>query len=346
MPSQSQVPVVEHGVILPKKHIAAAHGVLEQKLVVPNFFQKKSMLDFAGAEGSKLFYKVPGALPWREYAMRNDRTDALVFDTFEEAEVEITVTGRLYSGVRITDEQNDFDEVNPGYVVPMQAAAVARGVEKMCASAFTSTEFPFVIGGLENDPFKAFVTARQLLNKLNNEGTRTALVGSDVAAVLLYDERVSRALNSGDTIAERALQEATIGRLAGFNIVESGSVAPDEVVFITGDAFTLFTGAPQPPAEVVSASRNYNGVAMTWLQDYETERLMRRSVLVTYAGTAPAKDFLQKYNETTRMPERSAEPHFVRGVKAKLAGTSSIVNQDVADFAGVTSVPTITAPAA
>ena len=59
---------------------------------------------------------------------------------------------------------------------------------------------------------------------------------------------------------------------------------------------------------------------------------MRRSGRVTYAGTAPTLDYVQRYNETTRMPERSDNAHFVRGVKLTLGGTSSIVNTEVNAF--------------
>lgn len=332
MAYQSQTPNKEHVVIKPQKQIAAAHGVLEREMVLPSFFHKESILKFAGSEGDTRSYTLPGVLPWREYEMRNDRTDPLIFDSFSEARVSLTVSGRIYQGVRITDEQNDFDAVSPSYVVPIQAEAVARGVEQVCVRAFNTTDYPVVIGGAEQDHFGAALEARRILNRIGASSKRTLVVGSDYAASLVQSERVSKAMNSGDAIASTALQEATLGRLAGFTIVESPLVAPDEAIAFTGDAFTLFTGAPEPPQEIMSASRAYKGVAMTWLRDYETERLMRRSVLVTYVGSAPTQDFLLKYNPTTRMPERSENPHFVRGVKLKLAGTSEIVNTEVNKF--------------
>lgn len=334
MAYQSQVPNVEHGVIKPAKQIAAAHGILERELVLPNFFHKESIMKFAGSEGDTLTYKLPGVLPWREYEMRNDRTDPLIFDSFSEAKVSLTVTGRIYQGVRITDEQNDFDELGVLDVIPIQAAAVARGIEQTCVRAFNNVEYPVVIGKAEQDHFGAAMEARRILNRMGASTRRTMLVGSDYGASLVQSERVSRAINSGDRIAATALEDARVGRLAGMDIIESSLIAPDEAIVFTGDAFTLFTGAPQPPTEVglTAAARNYQGIAMTWLRDYETERLMRRSVLVTYVGAAPAQDFLQKYNETTRLPERSTTPHFVRGVKLSLTGASAIVNPDVNAF--------------
>lgn len=334
MAYQSQVPNVEHGVVKPQKHVAAAHGILERETVLPNFFNKESILKFAGSEGDTLTYKLPGVLPWREYEMRNDRTNPLIFDSFNEAKVTLTVQGRLYSGVRITDEQVDLDNLSPEYVVPMQADAIARGLEQYCVRAFNTTNYPVVVGNAQTDLFSATLEARRLLNRLTGASgsKRTLVVGSDFASALLQSDRITKALNAGDAIANTAVAEARIGRLAGFDVVESGVLKPDEAVAFIGDAFTLFTGAPQPPTEIMAASKNYNGISMTWLRDYETERLMRRSVLVTYAGTAPALDFLQKYNETTRMPERSANPHFVRGVKLTLGGTSSIVNTEVNKF--------------
>lgn len=335
MPYQSQVPYVEHGVIKPTKQIAAAHGVLEREMILPNFFNKQSIMQFAGSEGDTLTWKLPGALPWREYAFRNDRTDPLIFDSFSEARVTLTVSGRLYSGVRITDEQADFDNLSPSYVVPMQAEAIARGVEQICVRAFNTTEYPVIIGGAEANLFSALLEARRVLNLLNTDTKRTLVVGADFAQALLESERITRAMNAGDRMADNAVTEARLGRVAGFDIVESSVVKPDEAIAFTGDAFTLFTGAPAPAPEILSASRNYKGIAMTWLKDYETERLMQRSVLVTYVGTAPALDFLQKYNEGTKMPERSENAHFVRGVKLTLGGASSLANTDVTEFAGI-----------
>ena len=332
MAYQSQVPNVEHGVIKPQKQIAAAHGVLERELVLPNFFSRQSIDQFKGSEGETLTFRYPGVLPWREYEFRNDRTDPLIFDSFSEAVSTVTVSGRIYNGVRITDEQYDFDNVSPGYVIPMQAEAIARGVEQYCVRAFNTTQYPFIIGNAQSDLFSAILEARRVLNRLGATAKRTLVVGSDFASALVQSERIAKALNVGDRIAETALEEARVGRIHGFDIVESSVVKPDEAVAFTGDAFTLFTGAPSAPEEILSASRSYKGIAMTWLRDYEAERLMRRSVLVTYAGTAPTLDYLQKYNETTRMPERSDNAHFVRGVKLTLGGTSSIVDTEVNAF--------------
>ena len=149
MAYQSQVPNVEHGVIKPQKQIAAAQGVLERELVLPNFFSSQSIDQFKGSEGETLTFRYPGVLPWREYEFRNDRTDPLIFDSFSEAVSTVTVSGRIYNGVRITDEQYDFDNVSPGYVIPMQAEAIARGVEQYCVRAFNTTQYPFIIGGAD-----------------------------------------------------------------------------------------------------------------------------------------------------------------------------------------------------
>lgn len=338
MAYQSQIPYVEHGVIKPTKQIAAAHGIMDREMVLPNFFSKKNIMQFAGSEGETLTFKYPGVLPWREYEFRNDRTDPLIFDSFNEATAKVSVSGRIYNGVRITDEQNDFDDLGVLDVIPMQAEAVARGVEQYCVRAFNETNYPIVIGNAEADLFSAVLEARRVLNRLTSGATRrTLVVGSDFAAALVQSDRIAKALNVGDRIAATALEEARVGRIHGFDVVESAAINPNEAIAFVGDAFTLFTGAPQPPTDtgLMSASRAYQGIAMTWLKDYEVERLMRRSVLVTYAGTAPTLDYLRQYNETTRMPEMSAEAHFIRGIKLTLDGTSQVVNTAVNDFAKI-----------
>lgn len=338
MPYASQVPNVEHAVIKPQKFVNTAIGVLNQELTTPLLFARESIDKFKGSEGDKLTFKYPGVLPWRTYAFRNDRTDPIIFDSITESVADLTVGDRIYSGVRITDEQVDFDEVTPQYLAPIQGKAIANGLNYKTSNFLSTTDFPVVIGNAEANLRMALLEARRVLNGLHapQEG-RTLVVGTDFEMALLLEKDLILAQNVGDSVADDALREATLGRLLGFRVVLDAGIEPDSAIAFAGNAFTLFTGAPYIPSSVpVGASANYNGFSLRWLRDYEMTRVMDRSLMDTYLGIAPVKDFLEKYNETNSLVERSADPHFVRAIGLTLGGTNVINDEAVLTFADLT----------
>lgn len=336
MAYQSQVPNIEHKVV-PQRMANTGIGVLAQELTTPLLFARESVDQFKGREGNKRTYSYPGVLPWREYALRNDRTEPIIFDSIVEATAEVTVGDRIYSAVRITDEQVDFDEVSPQYLAPIQGKAVANGINHKASNFITAADYPVTIGNAEANLYQALLEARRVLNSFHApQQGRTLLVGTDFETALLMDERITLAQNAGDAVADTALKEATLGRIAGFNIVLDAGIAPDTAIAFAENAFTLFTGAPYIPSSVpVGATASYDGFSLRWIRDYEMTRVMDRSLMDTYLGFAAAQDFLEKYDENDRLVKRTAEPHFVRAIGLELTGTNTVNDQELLDFAGV-----------
>ena len=77
--------MAEHAIVKPQKLVAAAIGVLASELVVPKTFLRKGIDNIKGAEDDTINMKVPGTLPARDYAFRNDRSAELVFDEYADA---------------------------------------------------------------------------------------------------------------------------------------------------------------------------------------------------------------------------------------------------------------------
>lgn len=347
MAYQSQIPNIEHVVVDAPKMAATGLGVLQQELTTPLLFNRQTIDKFKGRSGGKLSFSLPGVLPWREYALRNDRTDPVIFDSIAEAQVDMTVGERIYSGVRITDEQVDFDEVSPQYLAPIQGQAIANGINSKAGAYLASVDYPVVIGGAEANLLQALLEARRVLNSFHvPQQGRTLLVSSDFEMALLLDERITLARNSGNAIADTAIKEATIGRVAGFSVVVDQTLEAGTAIAFAGDSFTMFTGAPVVPASVpVGATASYGGFSLRWIRDYEMTRVIDRSLMDTYLGFAHAMDFLQAYDETDRLVKTTAEPHFVRAIGLNLTGSNVVNDQEALDFTGV-KLATITAPAA
>ncbi|MGP4083347.1 hypothetical protein [Streptomyces sp. KR55] len=114
-----------------------AVGMLEQELLIPNLFQEQGVDQFKGAENDTISMKVEGILPFHDYAWRNDRSKPIVFDEYAERTIAVTFGGNVYSAVKLTDEQNDFDIDNWSKLLRPQSKAVARGLQRPAVNLLT-----------------------------------------------------------------------------------------------------------------------------------------------------------------------------------------------------------------
>ena len=97
-----------HTVIKPEKIVATGIGVLSQELTLPKLFMRKNYEDIKGALDDTLTFRVPGRLVPRRWAWRNNRSTPIVYDVYKEAKTTLTYGDRIYSAVKITDEQAQF----------------------------------------------------------------------------------------------------------------------------------------------------------------------------------------------------------------------------------------------
>ncbi|WJN62553.1 major head protein [Streptomyces phage phiScoe1] len=323
-----------HDVIKPEKIAATAAVALEESLVVPAVFQREGIDQFKGAKGDAINIKVEGVLPYRTYGWRNDRSTELKFDTYAEKTVQVTFGDDVYSGVQLTDEQNDFDLNGWAKLMAKQTEAVGKGLEYEAVDYLLKAPYgvtlggDVTVGGSKRSYRKTLIRAREVLNKFRvpKEG-RTLLVGSGWENELLSDPDLNLASNVGDAEAVSALKEATLGRRYGFNIVTSDELPADFAVAMVSSAFIFATGAPSVPQSVpFGAAASYNGVALRWIRDYDATRLTDRSIVNTYKGFRIVEDFLVgRDSQTPSQGFVSEHQHFVRAIKLDLDATADVL---------------------
>ncbi|WJN62633.1 major head protein [Streptomyces phage phiScoe10] len=317
--------MAEHQIVKPEKLAATAVGMLEQELVIPNLFQKESVDQFKGADNDTLSVKVEGVLPFHDYAFRNDRSSPIVFDEYKERKIAVTFGGNVYSAVKVTDEQNDFDLDDWGKLLRPQVKAVARGLSRRAVNTLTGQTYNVTIGNAEQNLRGAIIEARRVLNAFNvPEGQRYLLVGTDFESALLNDEKLNLAQNVGDDQAESALLTATISNRFGFKIVVDQTIPADAAYAFAGSAFIFLSGAPSVPQSVpYGATTSFESIALRWVRDYDPLYMQDRSVVNTYAGFRSVTDVLVGWDEANNRELVSAGEHFVRGIKLSLDGASN-----------------------
>lgn len=315
-----------HEPIKAEKLINTYVGLLPQYSLLHQLFVRKGIAEYADAKDDTISIKVEGRLPARRYAFRNDRSTEIVFDQYKERKISVTLGDHIYSAVEITDEQVDFDSTNPQSLFPRQASAVGEGINHLCADVVEGAPYPVVIGGAQYNIRKALLEARKVLNKLRVPGRRYAVVGSDFEQALLEEEKLSFASIVGDNIAESVLTEASLGRLFGFDFVRDDTIDPETAYFFVDGAFVLANGAPTVPSSVgFGASAAYDGIALTWLRQYDLRRVQDQSLVHTWAGTQIVKDVFLNWADTPGIGGEivGESEHFVRGIKVTLDGTST-----------------------
>lgn len=315
-----------HQVVKPEKIAATAAVLLEEKLVVPAVFRREGIDQYKGAKDDTINVVVEGVLPYRTYGWRNDRSTEIQFDEYSERKIGVKFGGDIYSAVRLTDEQNEFDLPGWAKLARKQTEAIGRGLEYEATSYLIDAPYEITLSLASTALRTGLIRIRQVMNDLRvPEGERTILVGTDIEAALLEDEKLNLAQNVGEAEAVSALREATLGRRYGFNFVVARELPPTMGVAMVDSAFIFATGAPSVPQSVpFGASASYNGVALRWIRDYDSLKFQDRSIFNTYKGFRHVSDDLIGRDATTSQAYVSSYEHFVRAIQIELDGTDSL----------------------
>lgn len=349
--------MAEHNVnsVKPEKLARTGVGMLEQELNIANLFQKHSFDNFKGSRDDAQNIIVEGVLPFHLYKFRGNRDTSdhgnsthgvsgphegsLRFDEFTDRKIQITLSGRAYSGVLLNDEQYDFDELQWGNILRRQSKAVARGLNRGAVDTLVNADYNVTIGGAESNLRGALIEARKVMNRFNLPAEeRLLVVGSDFESALLNEEGLVLAQNVGDSRADSALGSATLGTLLGFTVVVDQTVPSDEAYAIVRSGFIFANAAPYVPQSVgYGATAAFEGVSLRWMRDYAIEETRDRSVVDCYYGFRTVEDILVGYNSATGTEVQSTSTHFVRGVKLTLDGTSEYpeAGSELATITGV-----------
>jgi hypothetical protein len=338
-----------HDVVKPEKIAATAAAALEQQLVIPGVFQREGIDQYKGTKDETINIKVEGVLPYRTYGWRNNRSTPIQFDVYAERTIQVSWGDDIYSAVKLTDEQNDFDLPGWAKLMTKQTEAVGRGLEYEASDHLIGAPYAVTLGGAVTGRSMrgTLIRARDVLNKFRvPKQSRFMLVGTDWEAALLEDPDLNLAQNVGESEAVSALREATLGRRFGFDFVVANELPADMAVAMVRSAFIFATGAPSVPQSVpFGASASVNGVALRWIRDYDSEYLTDRSVVNTFKGFRHVTDILiGKDNANPSQAFVSEHEHFVRAIKLDLDATADVlpdpdgpdvVQQELAAITGV-----------
>lgn len=261
---------------------ATALSVLARQLVLPATVYRSAESDFSGRVGDTVTIRKPASLSSRTYA---SRTSAIVVDDLTETGVPVSIDANIYSAVEITDEQMEFEVDNfSAQVVAPQLRAVAEGAENLLAADFNSLSGSINIKADGTDVIAQVIEANKVLNQKNvPQGGRYLAVSPTVQAFLLNSELVQRVDQSG---TDTALRQATITRLFGFDIFVSNALTDGSAVAYSKDAFAFCMKAPRVPVGAVAgSSMSYQGLSLRWMADYQSDYLQDRSIVSVLCGS-------------------------------------------------------------
>jgi len=289
-----------------------AIGLLYRELVVARTVWTDAINpgEFQGAFNDTVTMRVPARRTARTRVLRAGT--AITNDVSNEFGVDVKLDTDIYNGAPITDEEFTLDISDFGAQILMpQIRAVAEGLEDMVVDEIEGATYTagmtinadatdMVVSGA-TDWYRVATRARRLLNDKNvPRSQRTLLVSSDVEEQILLSDRFTR-VDSIGAPATDALTEATIGRIAGFNVVPSMALTEGEAFAYHRTAFVLAARAPRVPQgvnmgatrglnEAQGAAGAFNGVSVRWIMDYDYTNTTDRSLVNTWAGTATVTD--------------------------------------------------------
>lgn len=301
-------------------------GLLQRELILPRLVQRYGVADFRGAKNDTINIRIPSLLAGREYEWRT-RSAPIEVDELNETTIPVVLDQHVYSAVSVTDEELTLDIASWGeQVARPQVRAVAEKLETYIADAMANATYAETVtytpgDGTADDTsfYAAAVEARRKLNEANVPSSgRVIVLGSAVEESALKSPHLIKANEAG---TDSALREATIGRIAGFNIIGNvNSVDADFAVAFHPTAFALGNVAPEVPSGVsAGATQTFESLALRWIRDYESDYLRDRSVYSSFAGAASVEDGRDMDPASSAFGELTDEN--VRAVEIEYAGS-------------------------
>lgn len=270
--------------------VDAANYLLRRELVLARFITTYADSNFVGAFNDTVTMRVPAVLPSRTRVLRS--ATALVADDLTETSLAVTLDTHVYQLLNITDEQLTLDIRDfSAQVLQPQMRAVAEGVDTAIATELAGvTPTAAVVAVTTGSVYDGFVDAQKALNDANvPRGDRIAVVGSRVEARIVK-EIGARQTSLGDS----AVQDATVGQLAGLTVIGSNAVPTGTAYIFHRTAIVGGFVAPALPSGASMAARaSYEGLALRYLRDYNPTNStgpVDRSLVDLFMGTNSVND--------------------------------------------------------
>lgn len=268
-------------------------------LVSRNFEQD---LMGGGKGGAPIAIKIPTTLIARERDI-DDKTSKIVLDEIAESSVTLNLDRTHdYSAVSLSEADLTLNLTDfSAQVLKPQAEAVVDSIEHKLAKKLLSVPVTALAGVVYDkaNPTAYFTQVRKALRKngVAVNGLKM-MVGAEVYANLMDAKALEDVSQSGSTAA---LREGGVGRVRGFDVVESLRMPDDEILAFHRDAVTLATRAPvTSPGAKFGATVAEKGFSLRYLRDYLTDTTVDRSFVSTFSGIAILPTFRVTRDYDTR----------------------------------------------
>jgi hypothetical protein len=239
-----------------------------------------------GKGGKPIQIKIPTTLIARSRAV-DDVTSSIILDEISEQTKTLNLSrAHDYSAVGLSEADLTLNLTDfSGQVLKPQAEAIVDSLEHKVATALLGVEVTDDLGVTFDpaDPIPYFTAIRKRLreNGVAQNGLNV-IVGTDVYAALLDAKAITDVSESGST---DALREGGVGRIRGFNVVESLRVDSGEILAFHKDAVTLATRAPvKPEGASFGATVSEAGYSLRYLRDYDANHTQDRSIVSTFSA--------------------------------------------------------------
>ena len=260
--------------------------LLTRSLVLPNTVATVPGGEFAGSNGDTITVRVPQPGSARTQSSRGSE---ITYDDVDEIPVDVALA-HLYHAKLTTDEEMSLDlESFARQVTRVQVAAVATGAEDELADAMNGLSADDSIASDGSDVEEKILEAREFLGQNDvPSGDRFLAVSPQVATYLLSVDKFVRVNESGQN---SALRDAMIGRLYGFNIVESNGLDSGTAVAYHRSGFAMANRVPVAPRGANdSSTATSGGIGLRQVFQYVPDNLSDASVVSTFAGASAVWD--------------------------------------------------------
>lgn len=260
--------------------------LLVRKLSLPRTVTMVPGAEYAGSNGDTITVRVPQPSAARTQASRGA---ALTADDINEVGIDV-VMSHLYHLKNVSDQELSFDLVDfARQITKPQVEAVAIGAEALLAAvmndlpAHATIEWDATVSEAEDKA--TILAARAFLsdNDCPPDG-RYLAVAPDIAARLLAYAFMTDVDRSG---SPEALRNAGLGRVFGFEIVESNALEAGSAVAYHKSGFVFATKAPVAPrGATASSSAVGQGIGLRQVFQYDAGTAQDQSLVSTFAGAA------------------------------------------------------------
>ncbi len=296
-----------HVFIKPTVVVDTAIKLLQREIVLPQLVWLNGIGDFAGKYQDTITIRVPARTVAHRRTLRGTGAARnLVTEDLTENAIPVTLDHDVYHAVALTDEEltldiNDF----AGQVLNRQVRAVAEDLENGLADTIEGADYAQNSMRVDADPdhmWDAIVDARRKLNDhfIDRNG-RVLICGSAVEAAFLKDDTFHRYDSMGES-PNSALRAATIGQVAGLNVIVSDALLPGDAYMFHPTAFIMATRPPAAPKGAsFTSSTSAAGLAIRWLMDYDYASTTDRSLVDTFVGYQSVVDPVDGFVRAVRI---------------------------------------------